>query len=311
MLINPWQRDADVRLRAFAWLGQKVVVHGDVLPRELLARGFEYESTRVPLLGPQGIFKPAVLPEMPLSITTAPDGPYDDSFGADDSLAYRYRGTDPQHRDNVGLRIAMQRQAPLVYFHGVVPGRYLAVWPVFVVGDDPAQLTFKVAAEDFRLAEEATERIGRGATPASDPAAEGRRAYITAEVRQRLHQRGFRERVLRAYRDQCALCRLRHRELLDAAHIVPDCEPGGRAVVRNGVALCKIHHAAYDGLIIGIRPDYLVEVRADVLQEEDGPMLRHGLQGLHHTPIIVPRSPGERPDPDLLAQRYARFRSAA
>jgi hypothetical protein len=31
---------------------------------------------------------------------------------------------------------------------------------------------------------------------------------ITGRVKIRLHQRGFRERVLRAYRDQCALCRL-------------------------------------------------------------------------------------------------------
>src|SRR5436853_112489 len=55
----------------------------------------------------------------------------------------------------------------------------------------------------------------------------GRRLYITAAVRQRLHQRAFRERVLSAYRHQCAFCRLRHEELLDAAHIVPDSEPQG------------------------------------------------------------------------------------
>lgn len=310
-LSDPWQRDAHVRLRAFTWLRDQVAIHGDVLPRDVLAQGFDYQGSRVPLLGPQGIFKPAVLSEMPLSITTAPDGPYDDSFGPDDRLLYKYRGRDPRHRDNVGLRLAMQRQAPLVYFHGVVPGRYLAVWPVFVVGDDPTSLTFTITADDVRLAEEAADRTGRGASLASDSAAEGRRMYITAEVRQRLHQRGFRERVLRAYRDQCAFCRLRHRELLDAAHIVPDSEPAGLAVVRNGVAMCKIHHAAYDGLIIGIRPDYVVEVRADILAEEDGPMLRHGLQGLHQSPLTVPRLADDRPDPELLAQRYARFKGAA
>lgn len=54
---------------------------------------------------------------------------------------------------------------------------------------------------------------------------EARRKYITSSVRNRLHQRGFRERVLSAYKEQCALCRLRHRELLDAAHIIPDNEP--------------------------------------------------------------------------------------
>ena len=45
----------------------------------------------------------------------------------------------------------MQRQAPLVYFHGIVPGRYVAEWPVFVMGDDPATLTFTVAMDDPQL----------------------------------------------------------------------------------------------------------------------------------------------------------------
>ena len=60
-----------------------------------------------------------------------------------------------------------------------------------------------------------------------------RRSYAMREFRQRLHQNAFRERVLIAYRDQCALCRLRHRELLDAAHIIPDNEPGGEPVVKT------------------------------------------------------------------------------
>ncbi len=37
-----------------------------------------------------------------------------------------------------------------------------------------------------------------------------------------MHQQEFRQRVLRAYRERCAICRLRHEELLDAAHILPD-----------------------------------------------------------------------------------------
>jgi putative restriction endonuclease len=71
-------------------------------------------------VGPQGIFWPAILAEMPLSITTVAviDGrerPYEDEMGPDGLLQYRYRGTDPAHRDNVGLRLALQRRVPLVY----------------------------------------------------------------------------------------------------------------------------------------------------------------------------------------------------
>lgn len=226
---------------------------------------------------------------IPLSITTVPSGPYDDGFSKDGLLLYRYRGTDPQHPDNVGLQLATQGRTPLVYFHRVVEGRYLTVWPVFIVGDNPAQLTFKVEVDDARYASHdlGPEWSGK---PVVVEAAEARRSYITTTVRQRIHQRSFRERVLRAYQEQCALCRLRHEELLDAAHIIPDGEPDGDPIVPNGLALCKLHHAAFDRQFLAVRPDYLIAVRKDILEETDGPMLIHGLKEMHEKRIILPRS---------------------
>ncbi len=102
-----------------------------------------------------------------------------------------------------------------------------------------------------------------------DGVAQARRSYITTTVGQRIHQRPFRERVLRAYRQQCAPCTLRHEELLEAAHIIPD----GESVVTSGLALCKLRHAAFDGRFLAIRPDYVIELRRDILGEGDGPML--------------------------------------
>lgn len=188
-----------VRQAAFRWLDEQIEIHGDVLPRSLLAGGFMYQEQRVPLLGPQGIFKPRLL-ELPLSITTIPSGPYEDGYTPEGLLLYRYRGTDPQHRDNVGLRHCMTHRIPLVYFHRVVEGKYLVVWPVFVVGDNPATLTFKVEMDDAKY-------LGNSLTDHSavfrveDDATEARRSYITATVRQRVHQRTFRERVLHASRN--------------------------------------------------------------------------------------------------------------
>ena len=49
--------------------------------------------------------------------------PYQDGFGADGLLRYKYRGEEPNHRDNRELRFAMEQQLPMVYFHGLVPGR--------------------------------------------------------------------------------------------------------------------------------------------------------------------------------------------
>jgi putative restriction endonuclease len=254
----------------------------------------------------QGIFKPRVLREIPLSITTVPvvEGetrPYDDAFGDDGLLRYRYRGTDPRHHENVGLRLAMQRGVPLIYFHGIHRGLYVAEWPVYIVGDDPEGLTFIVSVDDRRFA-------SLGSVDAPDVGeTEIRRRYATRLFQQRLHQREFRERVVRAYQYHCAVCRLRRDELLDAAHIVPDADPRGVPSVTNGLALCTLHHAAFDRHVIGITPDYVVQVRRDVLDQEDGPMLIHGLQGFHLTRLLVPRTPAAQPDRRLLEERYQRF----
>ena len=296
--------DSAVRVAAFSFLREQTALHGgSVLPRSVLAQGFEFDGRRVPLLGPQGIFKPAIC-EMPLSITTVPEvpgkeRPYEDE-PTYEGVHYRYRGTDPRHPDNAGLRRAMAGHVPLVYFHGHRPGLYHAEWPVYVVGDDPAKLTFTILTED-------TSDIEVSATTLGDAP---RRAYLAVMMNKRLHQSLFRVRVLDAYAETCAVCRLRHWELLDAAHILPDRHPLGDPVVPNGLALCKLHHAAFDADMLGVRPDLKIEVRHDVLREADGPMLKVGLQGFDGQIITVPRQRALRPNVDFLAERYERFRKA-
>jgi putative restriction endonuclease len=239
--VNGGDRDLAIRLATFDWLTGQTAALGDVLPRELLRKGFEFQGERV----------------------------------------------------------------PLVYLHGIVPGKYLAVWPVYIVGDDPSSLTFHVAVDDAAYLAKPNERA------IADDRVVARRAYVTATVRVRLHQRCFREKVIAAYRSQCSLCRLRHQELLDAAHIIPDASPEGEPSVSNGIALCKLHHAAFDSFIIGVSPDYRVHVRRDVLDEHDGPILKYGLQELHGTGLILPWSTGEWPNRDALQSRFERFRDAA
>jgi putative restriction endonuclease len=301
--------DTRVRAQAFQFLTEQTRLHGEVVPRNLLERGFDFEGRRVPLIGPQGIFKPALLADMPISITTVPvkEGearPYDDGVGPDGFLRYRYRGTDPGHRDNQGLRLAMGRGVPLIYLYGVTPGRYMPVWPVYIVRDHAAELSFSVAVDAPYMPVLSNFK--------QDPnSLEARRAYVTVLTQRRLHQQGFRERVLRAYQEQCAICRLRHDELLDAAHILPDGHPKGEPIVPNGLALCALHHAAFDRNILGIRPDFVVEVRMDILNEKDGPMLQHGLQGFQGKTILRPSSRILWPRSDFLAERYEEFRRAS
>ena len=172
--------DRRVRVAAFRFLEEQTLLRGEVLPRGVLADGFLLGGQRVPLIGPQGIFKPAVLPEMPLSITTVP----------------------------------------------VVEGR----------------------------------------------------------------PRPYDDRV-------------------EDEGLVSD--PRGEPVVPNGLALCKLHHAAFDCYFLGVRPDFTVEIRPDVLAEPDGPMLRYGLQGFHDARLVLPRGTTLRPNPDFVEERYAIFRKKA
>lgn len=112
---------------------------------------------------------------------------------------------------------------------------------------------------------------------------------------------------MRAYGQCCAVCRLRRAELVEAAHIVADAD-GGEPVVSNGLALCKLHHAAFDRHILGIRPDLRIVIRQDVLDDTDGPMLRHGLQGFHHADLgVLPTRRADRPASGFLERRWERF----
>jgi putative restriction endonuclease len=294
--------DHQVRLAAFQYLDQLQMRHGDSLPWQALASGFELKGRVIPLIGAPGIWKPKVL-EIPISITTSPRNPYGDTIGDDGLLRYRYQGNAARSYDNDGLREAMRLAKPLIYFHGLDKGRYSALWPAVIVHDDPASATFTVACEDINAL-----RPDLSATVVDDV----RRAYVTRLAVQRLHQTAFRERVLRAYRQSCAVCNLRHVELLDAAHILPDGHERGEPVVPNGLAMCKMHHAAFDANILGIRPgDLRLEIRTDILNEVDGPMLKFGLQAHHGGQLIVPRAADDRPDRDRLEVRYAEFRRAS
>jgi putative restriction endonuclease len=191
-----------------------------------------------------------------------------------------------------------------------VPGRYLPVWPVFIIDDHPESLSCLVAIDPAYA-------FGAGLPMGDEPmvsetaeSALGVRRYVAAYTLRRLHQTAFRETVITAYDTSCTLCRLKHRELLDAAHIIADLSPRGDPVIQNGLCMCKIHHAAFDQNIIGIAPDYMIHVRKDVLLESDGPMLLHGLQELHQKQIILPHKRQDRPDPERLVTRYEEFRNA-
>jgi putative restriction endonuclease len=302
--ISPQEEDA-IRAGALLWLSAATSDGLRPVLREQLANDFVWQGRRFPLIDPQrGIRRPAGWQTaLSMSTAVARSGgvrPYDDEVGVDGLHRYKLRRDARGRSENEGLRNAMLRQVPLMWFYGVAPGRFQAIFPVFLVTEEPE-------LEQFVLAPTSESPGLLTGTPIEGAI----RRYLVTETRRRLHQPLFAGQVMAAYRTSCAVCALGHRELLDAAHIVADAEDDGLPVVSNGLALCKIHHAAYDSNILGVRPDLVIEIRRDLLEEIDGPMLRHGLQGHHgRTLMTVPVRRADRPDSDRLERRYAAFRAA-
>lgn len=276
-----------------AYLADLMAASGGVVTRVQL-EAFHYDGEQLKLIDQgRGIRNPRQL-SATLSILSQPKGPYDDVETEDGLLRYAYRDGSPDAGDNRKLRRAAELGVPLVLLQGIAAGVFVPTFPVYVVADDPVGRYVEIAVdESLRFLP------NRTATPDT-------RAYAERLTKLRLHQPVFRARVLRAYEQACAICRLKHVDLLDAAHILSDAE-GGQPVIPNGLSLCKIHHAAYDRGILGVRPDYVVQVRPDVLLEVDGPMLKHGIQDVQGWNLELPKRIDERPDQELLAQRYESF----
>ena len=234
-----------------------------------------------------------------LAVVSSPDGRYADAEVEGGLFRYDYRAGSDQG-DNAKLRRAYELGLPIILLRKLSNNVYRPWFPTYVVADDRTGRQFMLALDE----------VQRALADTANPS-ELERRYAERLVRQRLHQGEFRARVIRAYDTRCAVCHLGHGRLLDASHIVEDGQPLGQPVVPNGLSLCKIHHAAYDSDLLGISPDLVVAVNHELLNEVDGPMLRHGLQEMHGRSINVPARRTDAPDRSRLDLRYQRFLASA
>lgn len=294
-----------IRAAAITWIDRATLGGTIPMTRTQLAEDFVVAGRRFPLVDRgRGIRRPqgwsAALSIMTAAQRSGRPRPYDDDEGPDGLQRYKLRRDQRGRSENEGLRSAFREQAPLIWLYGIQQGLFQVVSPVYLIGEEPDQDQFVLAVDE----QQRTIRPG-------SVIEENLRRYLLTLTKRRLHQPLFASQVMIAYETRCTVCALNHRELLDAAHIVPDSHPRGEAVVANGLALCKIHHAAYDRNILGIRPDLVVQVHQRLLDEIDGPMLRHGLQNHHGQPLMrLPRRRIDMPDPVRLEERYEIFRAA-
>lgn len=305
------QEEMLFREAVFAWIRARQL-HTPFFTRDDLSH-FEYRGQTHRLIGPYtGIWKIKALSDSAIAFSTkyVPDGrkrPYEDGEGPDGLQRYKWRGTDPNQSDNRALRRAMERHLPMLWLVGIgyVPGTetqlFDARFPVYLIGEEPSDHQFVVALEE-------DQKI----LPSTEPVAvqEIMKRYNERIVKARYHQPLFRARVIHAYQERCAVCRLPFTELLEAAHIRPDSQ-GGSAKISNGMSLCKIHHGAYDADIIGISPDYKIHVKESVLATFDGPTLQYSIKEMDGEILRqIPTETASRPDRELLTERFEKFLGA-
>ena len=299
--------DWAIRAQAFAAVERLSVKAGGRIPWASIDRGFVYGGERIELASKAlGIFKPRQM-SAALSIkTTKPrvGRPlwYRDqgaSIDSDTGLLPYDLVSNPGHWTNRALREAFARGAPLIYFRAVESAFYEAIWPVWIE-------EFAEEAGRVLLAAADTERNDVSSVQATQVSALIRqRSYSQGTSKRRNHQAWFSSQTRSAYGYRCAFSGLALGKLLVAAHIKSD-EDDGPASVSNGICMSTLHHAAFDGYLIGVDPELRIHVSTAVMAADDGPLLA-SLQGLDGRTIRVPEDPLAAPDPKFLDWRFARF----
>jgi len=156
--------------------------------------------------------------------------------------------------------------------------------------DEVADLTDATPEEETGLIESSTS-----------PEELTRRVQLV-EIMRAFRDARFRPLVLQAYGSRCAICGTALK-LVDAAHIVPVSDPRGDDDVTNGLALCRLHHAAYDTGLIGVRSDYKIVLNSAAAKRLQQVRLDGGLREFRNAlPEIIrlPTVAEVRPAPSKL-----------
>ncbi|MEX2488936.1 MAG: HNH endonuclease [Pseudomonadales bacterium] len=308
--MNPSHPDQSMHAAAFSQARRLEQLFDDEIPWRAIEQGFVFQGEKVFLANrARGIFKPRQLGRGLLSIkTTEPRqgrvNIYSDQETDEGYFRYSLQRGDAYAGGNKHLWEALEDRTPFIYFHAVAEGLYKAIWPCCVTNIH--------AKTGFAEIVVGSPGVVSASAPESVvytlPAAPERR-YAVQETKRRLYQATFRENVLQAYNDRCAISGLPIRRLLDAAHITPDAEVDSSVEVSNGISLSRLHHQAFDANLLGITPDLKVVVSSQLLDSKDGALLT-ALQCCHNSKISVPRIEQARPDRDRLAMRFELFSEA-
>ena len=226
----------------------------------------------------------------PMRLYLAADSSYRTArFGSSPAIQTRQEHLDDANRDGFcAFTKSRTGETAVVVRHDFI-ATYLAetaaIHAVGALPDGVAQLN------------QLTKAVGKPTPVVLTP-----RTKAASTVLRSVRSSDFSNRIMVAYEHGCCACELQL-ELVDAAHIVPVGAVLGSDDTRNGLALCKLHHKAYDDGLLGIHPDYSISVSVTQTARLGTIAKLGGLPVFHanlRTAIALPYNVNDHPDQDCL-----------
>ncbi len=269
-----------------------------------------------------GIYKPAGSPYA-LAIIMKRGSPYehkDDVVFLDDGrwlMTYSPRSGGLDISDNRALVKCWDEKAPLAVFQqltskadGKSGSSYRVLGLAMVTDYDARGDVFIVESADLAALTQVTSSIvdertryetqlyARLTNKFSPFVRQENATYIVSSPRR---DEAFRHVLLYGYDFTCAVCGMKFRlgELAEAtaAHIIPK-RREGTDDPRNGLALCRTHHWAFDAGVFSVTDDYRVELSAIVRRAETA---NFGLVDMAGQPLLPPQNEALKAHSDALA----------
>jgi putative restriction endonuclease len=161
--------------------------------------------------------------------------------------------------------------------------------------------SFDQNARDFQVLEEAAENPDQINDTVLNTVSQRRKTTV-ANITQKVRDNSFKSRVLTAYSNRCAFCSLQLK-LIDASHILPVSFPDSTDETSNGLALCALHHRAFDKSMVTLNENYQIihndfQLRQLRTEGLDGGMDKfiRNLRAIIHVPPAV----GDRPHTEYI-----------
>ncbi|MBN1219727.1 MAG: HNH endonuclease [Anaerolineae bacterium] len=218
--------------------------------------------------------------------------------------------------DNVALANCMQDKVPVGVIAQITPkthkksGSTYQILGLGIVTDyNPIQDVFEIQSIDWDTLENVTSimkdeeeryQVQLYAQLANEFRPFVKEELVTYSVSAPKREASFRKVLLQEYQYTCAICNLKFKldNLVEAqaVHIVPKKE-NGTDDPRNGIAMCRTHHWAFDNGIFSLTNNREIILSEKIYQAE---LSNFPLVEMNHRPILLPQNELIRPHSEAL-----------